>query len=107
MWRQNKKNDQPNYTRIGKNSLRHIVLWLADNVCPLSNMIAINNGVNYDEMWSFADEIHKFLGNRPKMYPGVIGGHCVIPNLDLINDETLNFIKILNTKYMKKLNKKK
>lgn len=80
--------------------------WLI-TYAQLSNMIAINNGVNYDEMWSFADEIHKFLGNRPKMYPGVIGGHCVIPNLDLINDETLNFIKILNTKYMKKLNKKK
>lgn len=80
--------------------------WLI-TYAQLSNMIAINNGVNYDEMWSFADEIHKFLGNRPKMYPGVIGGHCVIPNLDLINDETLNFIKTLNTKYMKKLNKKK
>lgn len=80
--------------------------WLI-TYAQLSNMIATNNGVNYDEMWSFADEIHKFLGNRPKMYPGVIGGHCVIPNLDLINDETLNFIKILNTKYMKKLNKKK
>jgi hypothetical protein len=65
-------------------------------------MIAINNRVNYDEMWSFADEIHKFLGNRPKMYPGVIGGHCVIPNLDLINDNTLNFIKTFNKKYMKK-----
>ncbi|MEM3065369.1 MAG: hypothetical protein QW177_08360 [Candidatus Nitrosotenuis sp.] len=46
----------------------------------LSNMIAINNKVNYDEMWSFADEIHKFLGNRPKMYPGIIGGHCLDGN---------------------------
>ena len=25
-----------------------------------------------------------FLKNRPKMFPGFIGGHCVIPNLDLI-----------------------
>ena len=75
--------------------------WLI-TYAQLSNMIAINNRVNYDEMWSFADEIHKFLGNRPKMYPGVIGGHCVIPNLDLINDQTLNFIKVFNKKYMKK-----
>lgn len=50
--------------------------WLI-TYAQLSNMIAINNKVNYDEMWSFADEIHKFLGNRPKMYPGVIGGHCL------------------------------
>jgi len=31
-------------------------------------------------MWSFADEIHKFLGNRPKMFPGFIGGHCLDGN---------------------------
>lgn len=78
--------------------------WLI-TYAQLSNMIAINNKVDYDEMWSFADEIHKFLGNRPKMYPGVIGGHCVIPNLDLINNETLNFIKTFNNKYMKKIRK--
>jgi len=53
--------------------------WLI-TYAQLSNMIAINNGVNYDEMWSFADEIHKFLGNRPKMYPGIIGGHCLDEN---------------------------
>jgi len=46
--------------------------WLI-NYAQLSNMIAIQHKVNYDEMWSFADEIHKFLGNRPKMYPGFIG----------------------------------
>ncbi|MEM3062114.1 MAG: hypothetical protein QW303_01020 [Nitrososphaerota archaeon] len=80
--------------------------WLI-TYAQISNMIALKNNVNYDEMWSFADEIHKFLGNRPKMYPGVIGGHCVIPNLNLINNEMLNFIKTFNTKYMKKISKKK
>lgn len=50
--------------------------WLI-NYAQLSNMIAIKNKVNFDEMWSFADEIHKFLGNRPKMFPGFIGGHCL------------------------------
>jgi hypothetical protein len=53
--------------------------WLI-TYAQLSNMIAINNKVNYDEMWSFADEIHTFLGNRPKMYPGFIGGHCLDGN---------------------------
>ena len=50
--------------------------WLI-NYAQLSNMIAIQNKVDYDEMWSFADEIHKYLGNRPKMFPGFIGGHCL------------------------------
>jgi len=80
--------------------------WLI-NYAQLSNMIALKNKVNYDEMWSFADEIHKYLNNRPKMFPGFIGGHCVIPNLDLIKDDTLNLIKEINSDYAKILNKRK
>jgi len=80
--------------------------WLV-NYAQLSKRIAIEYEVDYDEMWSFADEIHKFLGNRPKMYPGYIGGHCVIPNLHLINNETLNLINKMNNDYAKKLKKTK
>jgi len=80
--------------------------WLI-NYAQLSNMIAIKHKVNFDEMWSFADEIHKFLGNRPKMFPGFIGGHCVIPNLDLISDKTLNLIKEINSDYSKILSKRR
>jgi len=50
--------------------------WLI-NYAQLSNMIAIKHNVSYDEMWTYADEIHKHLGNRPKMFPGFIGGHCL------------------------------
>lgn len=74
--------------------------WLI-TYAQLSNMIAIKHNVNYDEMWTFADEIHKFLGNRPKMFPGFIGGHCVVENLDLIKDDTLNLIKGINQDYAK------
>ena len=76
--------------------------WLI-NYAQLSNLIAIKNNVNYDEMWSFSDEIHKFLGNRPKFYPGFIGGHCVIPNLDLIDDDSLYQIDTINKYYNKKV----
>ncbi|WP_299290867.1 GDP-mannose dehydrogenase [Nitrosopumilus sp.] len=80
--------------------------WLI-NYAQISNMIANEHKVDYDEMWSFSDEIHKFLGNRPKMYPGYIGGHCVIPNLDLIHHQTLDLIKQLNQNYLKKTPKAK
>jgi len=76
--------------------------WLI-NYAQLSNMIAIEHKVNYDEMWSFADDIQKILHNRPKMYPGYIGGHCVIPNLDLIHNQTLSLIKEINELYSKKI----
>lgn len=80
--------------------------WLI-NYAQLSNMIAIKHKVNYDEMWSFADEIQKYLGNRPKMFPGFIGGHCVIPNLDLIDDDALKLIREINSDYAKVLKKRR
>lgn len=76
--------------------------WLI-NYAQLSNMIAKKHNVDYDEMWTFADEIHKFLGNRPKMFPGFIGGHCVIPNLELIDDKSLWEIDKINNIYAKKV----
>jgi len=80
--------------------------WLI-NYSQLSNMIAKKYNVDYDEMWSFSDEIHKFLGNRPKMFPGFIGGHCVIPNLTLIEDKNLNIINEINKTYLKKVKNSK
>jgi UDP-N-acetyl-D-mannosaminuronate dehydrogenase len=80
--------------------------WLI-NYAQLSNLIAIKHNVDYDEMWSFADEIHKNLGNRPKMYPGFIGGHCVIPNLNLIDEASLYQIDKINNVYAKKVKNSK
>ena len=80
--------------------------WLI-NYAQISNVIAKSYGVDYDEMWEFSNEIHKFLGNRPKLYPGFIGGHCVIPNLDLIHDQTLDLIKKMNLNYSKKVKNSK
>ena len=80
--------------------------WLI-NYAQITNAVALQHKVSYDEMWSFSDEIHKFLGNRPKMYPGLIGGHCVIPNLDLIENDILKFIKKINSNYEKAINKPK
>ena len=78
--------------------------WLI-NYAQLTNMIAIQYNVNYDEMWNFSDEIHNFLGNRPKMFPGFIGGHCVIPNIDLLHNQTLELIKKFNNSYKRKIKK--
>ena len=72
----------------------------------MSKIIADKFSVDYDEMWSFADEIHKFLGNRPKLFPGFIGGHCVIPNLELLNDNSLSQINKINNIFKKFLDTK-
>ena len=80
--------------------------WLI-NYAQLTNTIAIQHNVSYDEMWTFSDEIHQILGNRPKLYPGFIGGHCVIPNLELLHNQTLSLIKKMNTNYAESVTQKK
>lgn len=72
--------------------------WLI-NYAQITKMICEKENINFDEMWKFADEIHENLGNRPKMYPGIIGGHCVIPNLNLIEYENMDIIKKINEMY--------
>ena len=74
--------------------------WLI-NYAQITKMICEKENVDFDEMWKFADEIHENLGNRPKMFPGIIGGHCVIPNLDLVEYENLDIIKKINEMYEK------
>ncbi|WP_420546474.1 NAD-binding protein [Nitrosopumilus sp.] len=74
--------------------------WLI-NYAQITKMICQKEGIDFDEMWKFADEIHSNLGNRPKMYPGIIGGHCVIPNLSLLENEDLKMIKKVNELYEK------
>ena len=74
--------------------------WLI-NYAQMSKMIAEKYDVDYDEMWSFSDEIQKFLGNRPKMFPGFIGGHCVIPNSQLIDEHSLDSINKINNMFKK------
>ena len=74
--------------------------WLI-NYAQITKMICEKENVDFDEMWKFADEIHENLGNRPKMFPGIIGGHCVIPNLNLIEYENLDVIKTINEMYEK------
>lgn len=69
--------------------------WLI-NYAQISKVIADRHGVDYDEMWKFSNEIHKYLGNRPKMFPGVIGGHCVLQNLELVDEKSLYRIGNIN-----------
>ena len=74
--------------------------WLI-NYAQITKMICEKENIDFDEMWKFADEIHENLGNRPKMFPGIIGGHCVIPNLNLVEYENLDMIKTINEMYEK------
>ena len=57
-------------------------------------------GAEYDEIVSFYDEINFFP--QVKYFPGVIGGHCVMPNIELLQrsepSEILEAIQLSNEK---------
>jgi UDP-N-acetyl-D-mannosaminuronate dehydrogenase len=61
---------------------------------------ADQTGQDYNEIVSFYEEIDFFP--RVKYFPGVIGGHCVMPNIELLRkfqeSEILNAIRSSNQK---------
>jgi UDP-N-acetyl-D-mannosaminuronate dehydrogenase len=76
----------------------------------LVDKLCMKHGLAYDELWQFADQIHEYLGNRPKIYvdPKGIGGHCVLQNLDLIErilPELKDIITKINEETKKRHNK--
>lgn len=41
---------------------------------------------DFNETVDFLEDTHRVRFDRPVMYPGVIGGHCLIPNTELLLD---------------------
>jgi len=39
---------------------------------------------DFDEIVDFLEDTHRIRLDRPVMFPGVIGGHCLIPNVELL-----------------------
>ena len=90
---------------IGSSYYGWIIVYgqLVDKLC-------MEHDLEYNELWRFADQIHEFLGNRPKIYvnPKGIGGHCVLQNLDLIEGilpELKDMITKINIETKKRHNK--
>lgn len=64
------------------------------------------HGIAEDVVWKFTEEIHEILGNRPKMYSGEgIGGHCILPNLELLEDKFLDMVFAHDKYYKWRLNR--
>jgi len=53
--------------------------------------------IDPNQVWEFAKEVQEFLGNRPIMYNDrlPIGGHCIVPNLELLIDGMDDVKKII------------
>jgi UDP-N-acetyl-D-mannosaminuronate dehydrogenase len=46
--------------------------------------ISRNFGADFDSVVDFIEDTHLVRLDRPVMFPGVIGGHCLIPNVRLL-----------------------
>jgi UDP-N-acetyl-D-mannosaminuronate dehydrogenase len=44
-------------------------------------------GADFDSVVDFIEDTHLVRLDRPVMFPGVIGGHCLIPNTELLLKE--------------------
>lgn len=57
---------------------------------------------DFDDVVDFLEDTHLVRSDRPVMFPGVIGGHCLIPNAELLlkayNSEFLRLILKSNEK---------
>jgi UDP-N-acetyl-D-mannosaminuronate dehydrogenase len=66
---------------------------------------------DFDQITDFIEDTHRMRWDRPIMFPGVIGGHCVIPNTDLLlksyDSEFLHLIEESNEKRKKEMEDKR
>lgn len=51
-------------------------------------------GASFDDVVDFIEDTHRVRHDRPLMFPGVIGGHCQIPNIELL-------LKTYDSKFLK------
>jgi len=67
-------------------------------------------GADFEEVVDMLEDIHRLRLNKPIHYPDVIGGHCVIPNTELLlsvyNSEFLRLILESNEKRKEEIKEK-
>jgi UDP-N-acetyl-D-mannosaminuronate dehydrogenase len=58
--------------------------------------IAVHFNANFDDAVDFLEDTHRARLDRPVMFPGEIGGHCIIPNTKLLLESyDSEFLKLI------------
>jgi hypothetical protein len=53
-------------------------------------------GADFDDVVDFLEDTHRVRLDRPIMFPGFIGGHCLIPNTELLlQSYDSDFLKLI------------
>ena len=78
-----KKMKHPVETELGKLFETTYRAWMI--VCfQEMHRISRHFGANFDNVVDFLEDTHRVRFDRPVMFPSVIGGHCLIPNAELL-----------------------
>jgi UDP-N-acetyl-D-mannosaminuronate dehydrogenase len=88
------KTDRFRTTEVGELSKLLETTWLGVLVGWAQEVERLGQkyGATYDEVSAYIDEID-FL---PHVFPGFIGGHCVMPNIDILREEsTSDFLEAI------------
>lgn len=49
-----------------------------------THRISKHFGADFDDVVDFVEDTHRAMLDRPVIYPDLIGGHCVLPNAELL-----------------------
>lgn len=53
-------------------------------------------GAEFDDVVDFIEDTHRVRFDRPVMFPGAIGGHCLIPDVELLLESyDSEFLKLI------------
>ncbi len=70
--------------------------------------IANHFDANFDDTIDFLEDTHRVRLDRPVMFPGVIGGHCLIPNIKLLLQTCdSDFLKLILKSNSRRINEMK
>lgn len=58
--------------------------------------IAVHFKADFDDVVDFIEDTHRLRLDRPVMFPGEIGGHCILPNTKLLLESyESDFLKLI------------
>ncbi len=74
---------------IGRSRVFGVKLLMASRAWMMAcfqemHRISRHFGADFDDVVDFIEDTHRVRLDRPVMFPSVIGGHCVIPNTELL-----------------------
>jgi UDP-N-acetyl-D-mannosaminuronate dehydrogenase len=98
------------FAKLFETTYRTWMIVFFQKMHRLARTYSFNNSnirIDFDEVVDFIEDTHRARHDRPVMFPGEIGGHCLLPNSKLLlsehEPEMLNIILQSNAKRIEEM----